>query len=76
MLGSILLPRPVPPMGVPSLKAGCGKDIADIERFHHRKTNMVCPSSSGTQARACMWLPNSPLGACVQNGNRKLPKRQ
>jgi hypothetical protein len=33
------------------------------------KQNMVCSSSSGTQARACMWLANSPLGAWVQNGN-------
>ena len=63
VLGSSLLPRPVPPIGVPSLKAGCGSDMAETLRFHQMKTNIVCPSSSGTQARACMWLPNSPLGA-------------
>ena len=76
VLGSILLPRLVPPMGRPSLKAGCGSDMAEIARFHQMKTNMVCVSSSGTQPRACMWVPNSPLGACDQNGKRKLPKRQ
>ena len=27
VLGSSLLPRPVPPIGVPSLKAGCGSDM-------------------------------------------------
>ena len=36
VLGSILLPRPVPPIGVPSLKAGCGSVIDDVPRFHHR----------------------------------------
>src|SRR6476620_7504767 len=76
VLGRYLLPRPVPPIGVPSRNAGCGSDIADTASFHHKNTNIVWVSSSGTQARACMWLLNSPLGTWVQNGNRKLPKRQ
>src|SRR5215475_15416127 len=76
VLGRNLLPRPVPPIGVPFLNAGCGSDIAETAFFHHKNTNMVWPSSSGTQARACMWLANSPLGAWVQNGNRKLANRQ
>src|SRR5215472_15407196 len=76
VLGRNLLPRPVPPIGVPSLKAGCGSDMADTAFFHQMNTNMVWVSSSGTQPRACIWLENSPLGACVQNGNRKLAKRQ
>jgi hypothetical protein len=58
------------------LNPGCGSVIADVPRFHHRKQNIVCSSSSGTQARPCTWLANSPLGAWVQNGNKKLAKRQ
>ena len=61
VLGRNLLPRPVPRIGVPSLNAGCGSVIADVPRFHHRKQNIVCSSSSGTQARpssrvACAFL--------------------
>src|SRR5215472_7087290 len=76
VLGRNLLTRPVPPIDVPSLKEGCVCDSADTPFFHHMNTNMVWPSSSGTQARAWMWLENSPLGTWVQNGNRKLAKRQ
>src|SRR5579871_3509558 len=74
--GNRRLPRLVPPIGVPSLYAGCGSDIAETARFQKKNTYIVWKSSSGTQARACIWLLNSPFGAWVQNGNRKLAKRQ
>ena len=41
VLGRYLLPRPVPPIGVPSRNAGCGSDIADTASFHHKNTNIV-----------------------------------
>src|SRR5271156_1564811 len=69
VLGRNVLPRPVPPIGVPSLNAGCGCDIVETPHFHHRKTNIVWPSSSGTQARAFTFLVNSLDGCWVQNGN-------
>src|SRR5260370_408319 len=72
----VMPPRPVPRIGMPALNLGCGRACADLACFHQMKTNMVWPSSSGTQPRACMWLKNSPLGACDQQGNRKLAKRQ
>src|SRR5271169_1696344 len=43
--------------------------------FHERLTNIVCPSSIGTQARL-LTRSNAPCGVCVQKGNRKLAKRQ
>src|SRR6266478_9124941 len=43
--------------------------------FQLRLTNIVWVSSIGTQARVLTRL-NGPCGVCVQNGNRKLAKRQ
>src|ERR1700739_1322566 len=65
----------MPPIGAPSLNAGSCWFIAESPRFHHITQYMVCSSSSGTQPRTWTCWPNSPFGTCVQNGNRKLPKR-
>ena len=43
--------------------------------FHVRLTNIVCVSSIATQARL-LTRSKAPCGVCVQNGNRKLAKRQ
>src|SRR2546421_10652036 len=67
VLGRNLLPRPMPPIGVPSRNAGCGCDIVETPRFHHRNTNIVLPSSSGTQARALTFALNSLDGCCVHD---------
>ena len=81
VLGRILLPQLVPPIGVPSLRAGWDSDMADTARFHQMKMNIVWWSSNSTQARASTTGGGSagaePTAApCVSAGGPSLRSRR
>src|SRR6266550_8222245 len=63
-----------------SLEPGSPRVVLSAARsggrfFQERLTNIVWVSSIGTQARL-LTRSNAPCGVCVQNGKRKLAKRQ